>query len=136
MPIIGFNLNSVHAAINEKNVTADKIDINSTPRIENIERAELNFGGIKEVLSVDFSFEIKYEPSVGEIKMGGTVLYQTENAKDVLAKWKKDKQVEGAVAMDVLNAVFRKCLTKALDLSLELRLPPPIQFPVVKQKEE
>ena len=136
MPIIGLNLNSVHAFVNEKNATKDKIDINSTPKIVNIERAELNFGGIKEVLSVDFNFEVKYEPDVGEIKMDGTILYQADNAKDILAKWKKDKQVDGKLAMEVLNSVFRKCLTKALDISLELRLPPPIQFPLVKQKEE
>lgn len=136
MPIIGLNLNSVHAFVNEKNATKDKIDINSTPKIVNIERAELNFGGIKEVLSVDFNFEVKYEPDVGEIKMDGTILYQADNAKDILAKWKKDKHLDGKLATEVLNSVFRKCLTKALDISLELRLPPPIQFPLVKQKEE
>ena len=135
MPIIGFNLNSIHAAVDEKNAARDKIDINSTPKIVNIEKAELNFGGIKEVLSVDFDFVIKYEPAVGEIKMDGTILYQTDDAKDLLAKWKKDKQVDGKMATEVLNSVFRNCLTKALDLSLQLRLPPPIQFPVVKQKE-
>ncbi len=136
MPVIGFNLNEFHAKVNEKIPTKDKIDINSTPKIVNIEKATLDLGSLKEVLSVDFSFEVKYEPDVGQISMAGTILYQTDDIKDVLAKWKKDKQAEGKLASDVLNAVLRNCLTKALDISLELRLPPPVQFPVVKPKEE
>ena len=40
------------------------------------------------------------------------------------------------MALEVLNAIFRRCLTKGIDIAAELGLPPPIRFPVVKSKEQ
>lgn len=136
MPILGFNLNSISAKVNEEKLGEDKININSSPKIENVEKADLALGSLKEVLSVDFSFNVSYEPSVGEINMKGAILYQTDDIKGIVAKWKKDKSLDGKIGIELMNVIFRKCLTKALDLSLDLRLPPPLQFPVVKPKEE
>ena len=133
MPVIGINLRRIEASIDEKKPMNVNINVNSSPKIENVERSSVDL--LKDILAVDFTFTSKYEPDIAEMLMEGQVLYQTDKAKDVLNLWKKEKKLDDAVALDVLNAIFRKCLTRAVDLSAELRLPPPVQFPVVKPKE-
>ncbi len=133
MPVIGINLRKIEASIDEKKPLNVNINVNSSPKIENVERSSVDL--LKDILAVDFTFTSKYEPDIAEMLMEGQVLYQTDKAKEVLNLWKKEKKLEDGVALDVLNAIFRKCLTRAVDLSAELRLPPPVQFPVVKPKE-
>ncbi len=135
MPIIGMNFRSINASTNEKTVN-EGINVNSTPRIDNIEKSEKDIAGLKDVLKVSFTFETKYEPGVGEIVMKGDVFYQTDNSAGILNKWKKDKKLDDQLALEVINTLFRKCLMKIIDLSAELRLPPPVQFPVLQPKEK
>lgn len=112
------------------------ININSTPKIAGIEKKDVNMIGMDDVISFAFSFETKYEPDIGKIEFTGEVLYQSIDAKNILNKWKKEKKINDDLAVEVLNAVFRKCLSKGIDIAMELRLPPPISFPMVKTKEE
>jgi len=63
------------------------------------------------------------------------LLYQTDKIKDILKEWKKNKRLPSEVVVPILNAIFRRCLSKIISLSEDLQLPPPIRFPVVKQKE-
>jgi hypothetical protein len=134
MPVIGINLNSINAK-NIKEVEG-KINVNSSPSIVKVKKHEKGFLGRKDVVSIEFKFESKYEPGAGSIEMEGEVLYQTDKADDLVGEWTKTKKLQESVAMEVLNLIFRRCLTKAVDLSVELRLPPPIQFPrVVKQEK-
>ncbi|MBI4018397.1 MAG: hypothetical protein HY368_02210 [Candidatus Aenigmarchaeota archaeon] len=136
MPIIGLNLTSINAEVNEKAARGGNININSTPRIIDIDRKDLNVAGIKDILAVEFSFETKYDPDVGKITFTGEVLYQAEETKNVLNKWKKEKKLDDELTVEILNAVFRKCLAEGVSIANELRLPPPVSFPVVKTKEE
>ena len=136
MPVIGLQLKSVKASIDEKKIIEGNINVNSSPRIESVEKKDINVPGIKDVLSINFIFEVNYDPKVGEIEMEGEVLYQTDKSKDILAKWKKDRKLEDDMAVEVLNAIFRRCLVEALSLSNELRLPPPIRLPIVQKATE
>jgi len=135
MPVIGLNLKSINANVNEEK-TSGSIDVNSTPRIDNIEKSDRDFIGLKDVLKISFTFETKYEPGVGEIVMKGEVLYQSDEHASILNKWKKDKKLDDQLAFDVINALFRRCLIKVIELSGELRLPPPVQFPILKPAEK
>lgn len=135
MPVVGINLNAINAELNEKTPKGD-ISINSTPRITNVDKRELNLSGIKELLAVEFEFETRYEPKVGKIRFEGEVLYQTDDVKNIVSKWKKDKKLDDDMSVEILNAVFRKCLSEGVSIASELRLPPPISFPVVKKKED
>ena len=130
MPIIGINFKSIEAKIEDKRPDGN-IDINSTPSVEDIKEKDLNVPGLKDVLAVEFKFVTKYQPDVGEIKICGEVLYQTEDAKKILDMW-EEKKLESKVAVDVLNTIFKKCLTKAVAIADELNLPPPLTFPLVK----
>ena len=136
MPIVGLNLKNVSANVEEKKVVEGNINVNSAPTIEGVEKKTVGLPGLKDVVSINFKFETIYEPKIGEIVIKGEVLYYTEKEKEMVDKWKKEKKLDENVAAEVLNAIFRRCLTKAIDLSNELRLPPPIRFPIVKPKEQ
>lgn len=132
MPIVGFNINSVNGKNNEK-PAAGEISINSTPKILGVDKKDL--GVVKDAVGIRFSFDISYEPKVGEIGFGGEVLYQTADAKKILKKWKDEKKLDDDIAVEVLNSIFRRCLARATLMSEELRLPPPLKFPIVQPKE-
>jgi len=136
--IVGMNIDSISAKIN-KNVKMDKrLSVSNTPTITSIEKADIL--DMKDLLNVRFSYKTVYEPDVGEIMIEGHVLYKDNDSKKIMKKWEEKKEIDKKLAIEVLNTIFRKCLTQAIDLSLELRLPPPIQFPIVTdqppQKEE
>lgn len=135
MPIIGLNLKSVKAFIDERKQIDGEINVNSAPVVESIEKKDLERFGLKDVLVVNFTFSTMYEPKIGEIHFDGEVLYTSDKHKEVLNRWKKDKRLDETVAAEILNAIFKKCLSKAVDIAQELRLPPPIQFPIVKIKD-
>ncbi len=130
MPIIGFSLKSVNGNATGKKADGD-IKINSTPSVDGIKKKELNVAGLKDVLSIEFSFSTKYEPDIGDITITGEVIYQTDDAKNILALW-GEKKIDTKIAVDVVNVIFKKCLTKAITIADELNLPPPINFPVVQ----
>jgi len=129
--IIGVNLTAIEAKTNMDFIKGD-ISVSTAPSITNVIKKDV--GDIKDVLVVNFSFGINYKPDVGSMKMEGEVLYKTKDANNIVKQWKEDNQLDPDVAVAVLNAIFRKCLIKAIDLSGELRLPPPIKFPIVAKE--
>ncbi|MBI4895899.1 MAG: hypothetical protein HY831_05390 [Candidatus Aenigmarchaeota archaeon] len=129
--IVGFNINSIKARTNTDNVNGE-ISVNSAPVIIDVERKDVD--ELKDILSIKFTFKVEYKPDAGEIKIEGEVLYKSENSKDILKKWKDTKTLPSDVAVDVLNGVFRGCLIKAVSLSGDLRLPPPVRFPIVAKE--
>lgn len=132
--MIGINLTSLTATAERKNFSGN-ISVNSSPAIESVEKKDIEFSVIKDVLTVGFRFTTTYEPNVGEIAMEGELLYQNDKTKDILNRWKKERKLDDDVAAEIYNAIFRKCLTKTVDISQELRLPLPIQFPFVVPKD-
>jgi hypothetical protein len=129
MPVVGLTFTSIEAKVEKANVTGD-IKIDSQPKILNMEKKDV--GIAKDALVVEFSFITKYDPNVGSISMKGEVVYQSDSQKKVLDRWKKDKKIEGQFAIEVLNAIFRKSIVKAIAVSDDLRLPSPIQLPTVR----
>ena len=130
MPIIGMMLKEMHAKRNE--TSAQEIKINSTPKIVEVKETTVQSLD-KKVLSMDFDFTTTYT-GVGEIKLGGNLLYLAEDNKPVLDQWKKDKSLPDDVSVSVLNHLFRRCLLKIANIAEDLQLPAPLQFPLVKPK--
>lgn len=130
MSVIGFNFTSISASSDEKNFKGD-ININSAPNIESVEKHDLSAIGISEAVEIKFKFTTSYEPKAGEIEFKGNILYQVEDAKKTAKQWKDGNKLDEKIALDVLNTVFRKCLSRAVELADTLRLPPPIRFPIV-----
>ena len=128
--IIGIGLKSIKAHSEGKVI--QKVDVQSTPTIKSIEKRDIL--NLNDVLSIGFSFSISYKPDIGSIDFEGEVLCQTELAEKALELWKAEARLDDGIAQEVLNAIFRKCLTHAVSLADELKLPPPVSFPVVKKK--
>ena len=135
MPIVGLNLKTVNAKFDDKKL-GNNVEISSTPNIESVEKKDINFAGMKEAVVIGFSFKTNYQPDVAEIAFTGEVVYQTEDAKKLIKRWKDDKKLDEETTVEVFNAVFRRCLTRAITIADDLRLPPPITFPIVVKRPD
>jgi hypothetical protein len=133
MPIVGFNLKTINAKFDEKKIN-ENMEIGSTPKIENVVAKELNFAGMDEVAVISFSFKTQYMPDVAEIEFTGEILYKTDDVKKIVKIWKDENRLDDQVGVEVFNAIFRRCLTKAIGIADDLRLPPPLTFPIVTKK--
>lgn len=135
MPVIGFSIKKMEAR-KDKEQSGAQITVNSTPNI--VDLKELDVQSLdKKALSVQYEFITRYETDVGTIKVEGDILYLSENGnKEILDKWKKDKTLPDGVSLEVLNVLFRRCLTKIVSLAEDVQLPPPVQFPMIKIKDD
>jgi hypothetical protein len=131
MPVIGLNMNTIEAGVKNR-VIKGRLDVNSTPTIISVEKKTVLD---MDVLNIGFRFETKYQPDIANILIEGDLLYKTDDAKKILKRWKEYKKLEEDVAVEILNVIFRRCLTMAVMLSEDVGLPPPLNFPVVKPAE-
>ena len=135
--IVGFNFNKIN--VERKDMIKGKISISNNVSIKNIEEKDLALGKEKQnALKFTFEFDSKYEPNIGDIILGGDILFvgDAKKAKEILDSWKKDKKIPKDVMTSVLNTVLTKCNIQALILSQEVNLPPPIPLPKVKRETE
>ena len=125
--IVGMNFTSIKAYT--KDQLLPNVNVSSIPKILDVE--EFSVMDMKDVAKIKFGFVCEYSPDVGKVEIEGMVLWKDANMKEILSAWKADKKLNTKIAAPVLNAIFRRCLTKSIELADELRLPPPVQFPVV-----
>ena len=85
------------------------------------------------VLTLDFNYYVKYNPSIAEIKMDGSVNYLLPKgeAKKVMALWNKTKKLPKNVSIPVINRILDKCNIKAMELEQDLSLPTHLPMPSV-----
>jgi len=131
--ILGFNLQSIEAHVDEQNLTGN-LDVNSTPNIEDVVEKKFDFLGENKAVGVKFSFKSSYGKA-GDIILKGEVIYKVDDAKKTLRMWKDEGKLNEEMSLTVLNFVLGKCMAKAVDLADTLRLPPPMQFPRVVKGE-
>jgi hypothetical protein len=133
MAIIGFNFNKIN--VEKSEIGKGKVNISNNVAIKNIESKGISLGKDKQdALRFSFEFTSKYEPKLGNILLGGDVLFLTDakKSKEIVDGWKKDKKVPKDIMAGILNTVLAKCNIQALILSQEVNLPPPIPLPKVK----
>jgi len=134
MPIIGLSFNSVEAKKDKEQRIRDEVKINSVPRINDIKEITLSTIGSRKALSMDFEFETTYMPKVGEIKLTGELLYLSDQHKEILKHWEKERKIPEKQSLEIINYLFKKCLIKISNIAEDLQLPLPIPMPVVKPK--
>jgi hypothetical protein len=137
MPIIGYQITSMNAE--RRGMQTKRIDINSTPKIMNVEEKEIKMAEKQQALAIGFEFLTVYKAEgnqIGEMRIVGELLYVEKNLKKVLEFWKKKNRLPDEVDIEVKNFLFRKCLTLGIFVSENLQLPPPVMFPVLVQKKE
>jgi hypothetical protein len=131
MAIIGFNFNKI--IVEKKTPFKGKISIKPKFSIKSVEEHSLGAAG-KKGLKFCLEFSWKYEPNLSEIILGGEVIFLDEEKKieSIIKDWKKDKKLPKEVMTPVIKTALNKSTIKALVLSQDVALPPPIPFPKVK----
>jgi len=138
MAIVGFNFTKILLERGKK--FSGNLSIKNNIAIKDIAEKDFNVGSNKQKgLVFNVEFTASYEPDAATINLLGEVLYLTEpkKIKPIVSSWTKDKKVEPELMQQVLNTALNKCNIKALILSQDLNLPPPIPLPRVNiEKKE
>ena len=135
--IVGFNLTKID--VERKNPVQGKVQVKHDLNINNVSELKLPLKEKKQALTFDFLFTINYLPDIGDIKLGGQVIYFDEDSKKVAStfeQWKKNKKIPPAVSVEILNVIFARCNVKALELANDINLPPHLPLPKINLKED
>lgn len=84
-----------------------------------------------EEAQVEFEYVASYG-TAGIIKIGGKLIYEGENAKEIAERWQSKKNMPNEVASQIHTAIMHYCLPEAVMLARDLKLPPPIPLPQIK----
>lgn len=132
MAIIGFNLSKVLAE--RKDIFPAKLEVSSKIDIIDIKKEKLEISKGKDVLKVDYSFLVLYNPNnLAKIEIMGHVLVMEDSKKveEALKDWKK-KKIDPLLRQQVYNTILRKCNLKALSLEEEMNIPTHFQMPQIR----
>ena len=136
MKIAGFNFKKI--SIEKLDEGAQNVKINTKIDISNIKTLKAEFVNTKdELLQIDFSYVIDYEPNFAKIEINGSVIIAViqKNAREIVKQW-EDKKMPDELRVDLFNIILRKSNIKALELEDELNLPLHIPFPSLKPEQK
>ena len=136
MNIISITFNKINAE--KKGIPKGKISVNNNVRIESMEETKIGLDKTKTTIRLSFSFDTKYSPDFADMSIQGEalILDDAKTAKALLDKWKKNKEVDKAIALSVMNNIMAKCSLEAILMARELGLPSPIPLPRIKEAEQ
>ena len=83
----------------------------------------------KDKLIFKYTYSIEYAPGVAEFKISGEIFSDEKNAKQLEEKWKKDKNLEPALAEELLTAITYSGTTVGTLLAFSLGIQAPINVP-------
>ncbi|MCD6462004.1 MAG: hypothetical protein J7L61_04605 [Thermoplasmata archaeon] len=78
---------------------------------------------------VAFRFTATYGP-LGFITVEGEITYRGD-AEALVREWQENRKMPDAAAQEIHSAIIGNCITEAVVLAREVRLPPPIPLPQV-----
>jgi len=80
---------------------------------------------------IDFQYTASYGP-VGMIKLEGSLVYDSDDAKKISKEWNETRKMPNQVAGHIHTAVMHACVPEAVTIAKDLGLPPPIPLPQVR----
>ena len=121
--IVGFEIRSIEARRFgqvgvQKNI---RIDHNST--VNTISK----MGDDK--ANVDYRFTANYS-SAGIITVEGNLIYQGDVDR-LVNEWTENRKMPDEAAQEIHSAIMGNCITEAVLMAREVKLPPPIPYPQV-----
>lgn len=134
MPVVGMVLNSIEAK--KIGDISRGVKINNKVTTTNVKETDIPGIG-KNGAVIDFKFHTTYESEnkvVAEIIMNGNVFYAGDETKAIIKFWDKHKNIPEDPHVEILNTVFRRCMTRAIALSEDIQLPPPIGMPFAQKQ--
>lgn len=85
----------------------------------------------EKIAAIDFEYTASYG-SVGIIKIGGSLIYENDDAKKLTEQWNETRKMPNEIASKIHTAVMHACVPQAVGIAKDLRLPPPIPLPQVR----
>jgi len=121
--IAGFEIRVIEARRlvpvgSQKNI---RIDHNSTVTTISLKSPE--------EAKVDFRFTASYG-AVGIINIEGSLIYRGDAAA-LVKEWEEKRRMPDEAAQEIHSAIMGNCITEAIIMAREVRLPPPIPLPKV-----
>jgi len=135
MPVVGMTISNITAKRTAEQTGPSSIANNVN--IRSVEETDLTGLG-KKGLKFGFEFGVMYSDEkkkpFGDITITGDIFFLADNTAELLMGWKREKKLPEDVNLQCVNTVIRKCLSKAITLSEEVNLPPPIPLPFAQKQ--
>lgn len=134
MRLIGFNFTKINAEKFKEGF--GNVKFNTKIDISSIDSLKSDVIKTKdELIKVDFSYVISYEPDFAKLELAGNIILSVEPkiAREVLKGW-KDKQTSNEFRIFLFNIILRKSNIKALQLEEEIGLPNHIPLPSLNKE--
>lgn len=135
MPVVDITFTKFEAGrqILEKPLGPKGIKVMNNSKVNKVRKKKIE--GLGDAVLVDFEFHTKYEPKVGNITVGGTLIFFEKKLKDFVNEKKGDVRLKKDTFEEVQNIILGSSLVQAVILAKELKLPSPMQLPKVKVEE-
>ncbi len=138
MPVIGIRLDKIEAERKENVRAEGQIRILPVPRIIQMQETQIpGPTGKVNILEIQFEYATNYDPSIGEIKVSGTVMFQeAENIrKELINAWKEKKVINPDVGRDIIYRMTQHAFLVMMMLARELNLPSPMPLKIQAGEE-
>lgn len=102
------------------------------PRAKKV-RVDLN-GAITNVEAEDGDARVSFRyttnyGTLGRIDIEGRLRYSGENGDKLVESWKESQRLDEKIAQQLYSAIMAACVSEAVIIARDLRLPPPIPLP-------
>jgi len=135
MPIIDVIFYKIEASredVGKVKELREGLKVGNNTKVNKIEKQKIP--GLGEGLSIDFEFNTKYEPEIGNITLSGRVLYHEKKLKNAMETKKGNIVLKPNAFEQVQNTILGASTIQAISVAKDLKLPPPIQLPRIKLK--
>ena len=137
MPIIGVMIDKIEGNKVENKGIGVKVKNNTN--ITDV-KSQILPGIEKEGLIIRYEYRSEYmdqnENKVGTIVVAGEIFYIDEKAKEIAEAWKRDMKLPDELNLFFINVALKKGVSKAIAISDELQLPPPIALPYAAPRKK
>ena len=125
MGVANVRITNIKGNRNDNVEVKENIEIKSNFKIDSIKKEG------KDLLVVNFSFEVAYKPNVGDIELEGRLWYRSDEL-DKIAEVKEEGVVlQPDVIKEVSTAILRESMMESSFIARKLRLPVPIKLPEI-----
>lgn len=135
--IIGMNLKKISAERKDPKTPSGAMEITTVPGITGVKEIDLvGLGNGLKALSIDFNMKSDIKPDRGSIIIEGSIIYNTDNSKEMAEGWKKNNALPEEDTVRILNHILSKVSIIGLYISDIMGLPPIVGLPKVEAKKK